>query len=537
MRIGVDVGGTNTDAVLMSGDRVLATNKSPTTADVSGGITSAIRSVLATAGCAPRELAAVMIGTTHFTNAFVERRRLTRIGVIRIGYPATTAIPPLYGWPAELLKQVGSESRIVAGGYEFDGTQIAPFDESAVGSTARRFRKAGLRSIAISAVFAPLNRQQEERAADIVRNEHPEAVVSLSSDFGRLGLLERENAAAMNAALADLASHVVASFAQALRELQIGAPFFISQNDGTLMTAEYAALHPVMTFASGPTNSMRGAALLARAQNALVIDIGGTTTDIGVLQHGFPRESSMNAGIGGVRTNFRMPDIVSVGLGGGSIVSPDGAVVGPQSLGYRIIEDALVFGGSVLTATDIVVAAGLAEVGDRRKVSHLDARTVERALESMRAMVERGVERIKLNASEVPVILVGGGSILINGQLRGASQVIVPPHHAVANAVGAAIAQAGGEVDRYYSYDQLGRDAALEDAKAAAVQSAVAAGAVAKTVIIVDVQEYPIAYLGGGMTRVRIKAVGEMHFGSAGTGAGTGAVAGAAFGVDGGRDR
>jgi N-methylhydantoinase A/oxoprolinase/acetone carboxylase beta subunit len=511
MRIGVDVGGTNTDAVLMDGQTVVAATKTPTTGDVSSGIAAAIRTVLAEGNCAPDRLTAVMIGTTHFTNAFVERRRLTRIGVIRIGAPATTAIPPLYGWPRALLDVVYGDARIVAGGFEFDGRVISPFDETAVAEAARGFRRAGLGSVAISSVFAPVNRQQEDRAAEIVRNEIPDVGISLSADFGRLGLLERENAAAMNASLLGLAAHVIQSFGRALAELNITAPFFISQNDGTLMSAAFAAAHPVMTFASGPTNSMRGAALLAGATEALVIDIGGTTTDVGFLLNGFPRESAMTADIGGVRTNFRMPDLVSVGLGGGSIVRANGEVtIGPDSVGYEIIRQGRVFGGPVLTATDIAVAAGWVDIGDRSRVKDVDAATIQAAIALIKRKIESGVERIKLSAAPAPAILVGGGSILVQGALEGVSDIITPPNHAVANAVGAAIAQAGGEVDRYFSYERLGRDAALAEAREAAIESAVAAGARADSVQIVEVEELPIAYLAGGTTRVRMRAVGEM---------------------------
>ena len=513
MRIGVDVGGTNTDAVLMDGKRVVASTKTATTEDVGSGIATAIAHVLRAGKVTPDSLFAVMIGTTHFTNAFVERRRLARVGVIRLGYPASTAIPPLYGWPDALLAEVGAPSYIVGGGYEYNGTLIAPFDESAVANAARNFRRDGLRAVAVSCVFAPVNSEQEHRAAHIIKNEHPDAVVSLSSQFGRLGLIERENAAVMNASLLELAAHVISSFKTALQGLNIIAPLYITQNDGTLMTAQYAALHPVMTFASGPTNSMRGAAFLTRAQDAVVIDIGGTTTDIGFLRNGFPRESAMNSDIGGVRTNFRMPDVVSVGLGGGSLVRDDGNMtIGPQSVGYEILNKALVFGGTVLTATDIAVAAGLADIGDRGRVKNLDSALVNQSLALIQSLIARGIERVKVSAADVPAILVGGGSILVSGAIKGVSEFSRPENYAVANAIGAAIAQAGGEVDRYYSYDQVGRDAALQSAKDAAIQRALEAGAVPGTVSIVDTQEYPLAYLDGGTTRVRVKAVGEMGF-------------------------
>jgi N-methylhydantoinase A/oxoprolinase/acetone carboxylase beta subunit len=512
----VDVGGTNTDAVVMDGSRVLAAMKTPTTADVSTGIENAVRGVLVKAHTQPTSVVAVMIGTTHFTNAFVERRQLTRIGVIRIAFPATTAIPPLYGWPEALAREVYGESRIVPGGYEFDGREISPFDEIAVREAARSFRRAGLRSIAISSAFAPLNRSMEDRAAEIVMNEIPEVAVSRSADFGRLGLLERENATAMNASLLGLAEHVIRSFGQALTTLKISAPLFISQNDGTLMSAAQAARYPVMTFASGPTNSMRGAALLAQVSDALVVDIGGTTTDVGYLHEGFPRESALSVDIGGVRTNFRMPDVISVGIGGGSIIDHGRTIhVGPKSVGYQLTTKALVFGGDTLTASDIAVAAGLADIGDRDRVRHLEPVFVRECLAAIRQGIESGVDRIKLSAAALPAILVGGGSILVEGALDGVSAITVPPHHAVANAVGAAIAQTSGEVDGCYSYEQIGRDSAIAGARELAMQRAVAAGALESTVRITEVEELPLAYLPGGTTRIRVRAVGDMTLGPA----------------------
>jgi N-methylhydantoinase A/oxoprolinase/acetone carboxylase beta subunit len=142
----------------------------------------------------------------------------------------------------------------------------------------------------------------------------------------------------------------------------IRAPLYVSQNDGILTSAAYAARTPVLTFGSGPTNSMRGAAFLTGLRDAIVMDVGGTTTDIGALVNGFPRESSVAVNIGGVRTNFRMPDILSLGLGGGTRIwveeAGGGIRIGPDSVGYRLLEEAFVFGGSTLTASDIAVKAG-----------------------------------------------------------------------------------------------------------------------------------------------------------------------------------
>ena len=322
MRIGVDVGGTNTDAVLMDGATVVSSTKTPTTANVSEGIATALRTVINESDVDRSQIAGVMIGTTHFTNAVVERRRLTPTACIRLGLPATACLPPMVDWPQDLREIVGGSIHLAHGGHEFDGREISEFQPDEVREIAERIRAAGLKAIAISSVFSPVNAAFEERCAQIVRSVIPDADITLSSEIGRIGLLERENAAIMNSCLRNLAARTVDGFKAALDELQIRAPFYISQNDGTLMNADYAKEYPVLTFASGPTNSMRGAAFLSGLRDAIVVDVGGTTTDIGVLQHGFPRAVALAVDIGGVRTNFRMPDTYSIGLGGGSIIYP-----------------------------------------------------------------------------------------------------------------------------------------------------------------------------------------------------------------------
>lgn len=512
LRIGVDVGGTNTDAVLMREGEVLASVKSPTTAQVGDGIVAAIAHVMKQADISPEAIGIVSIGTTHFTNAFVERRGLDRVGVLRIGLPAAKALPPLTDWPDDIAAEVAADIEMVRGGFQFDGRPYADLDEAGVAAAARRFRKQGIKSVAISAVFAPLNGAMEERAGEIVSSEHPGSSLTLSYDIGRIGLLERENAGIMNASLATLATETVGGFRTALKKLGITAPFYISQNDGTLMSADFVEKYPVLTFASGPTNSMRGGARLAGLKDALVADIGGTTTDIGVLRGGFPRESSIMTDIGGVRTNFRMPDVCAIGLGGGSLVSVDGdrVKVGPKSVGYRITEKALVFGGDVLTATDIAVAAGYADIGDHDRVRHLDPAMVEAAVMEMHRLVEDGIDRMKTTGGAAPLILVGGGSVLINRALKGVSEIHTHEEAGVANAIGASIARVGGELDKVVSYDGEGREAAITAAVSEANERAVAAGADAASLETMDIEELPLAYMPGGSVRLRIKVAGDL---------------------------
>lgn len=512
MRIGVDVGGTNTDAVLMDGDLVVASHKSPTSQNIKDGVVDAITNIMSGGGANPSDINAVMIGTTQFTNAFVERRGLLPVGVVRLALPATSALPPMIDWPEDIAAALGEHVYLVKGGYEFDARNISPLDENAIAEAARDMRAKGIRAVAICGVFSPVKADMEERAAQIILSEQPDASITLSSRIGKIGLLERENAAIMNASLADLSVQVVNSFKEALFKLKISAPFYISQNDGTLMSSEHVEKYPVLTFSSGPTNSMRGAAYLSKLKDAIVADIGGTTTDIGVLVKGFPRESSVTVDIGGVRTNFRMPDIISLGLGGGSLVAEGEEIeIGPKSVGYRLSEKSLVFGGDTLTTTDIAVAAGYATgIGQSERLAGLSAELIKSSVEKIHSIIANGVDRIKTSAEPVPLILVGGGSVLINQDIEGCSEVIVPEHAGVANAIGASIAQVGAEVEKVYSYEVIGRDNAIADIRQAAIAAVVEAGAEEASVELIDFEEIPLSYVPGNAVRLRAKTAGDL---------------------------
>jgi N-methylhydantoinase A/oxoprolinase/acetone carboxylase beta subunit len=281
----------------------------------------------------------------------------------------------------------------------------------------------------------------------------------------------------------------------------------MTQNDGTVMRADFAEEFPIYSFASGPTNSMRGAAFLSGLDDAIVVDVGGTTTDVGVLQAGFPREANNVVEISSVRTLFRMPDLLSIGLGGGSLISPDGMTIGPQSVGHRITSEALVFGGDALTATDIAVAAGLVDLGDREVTASLDSTQIKAARGRMTAMIDEAVDRMKVDATPVPLIAVGGGAFLVPDDLPGVSEVIQVEHRGVANAVGAAIAQVSGEVDQVFN--DTGRIAAIEDATRLAKQRTVQAGADPDTLTVVEVEDLPLSYVPGDALRVHVRVVGD----------------------------
>jgi N-methylhydantoinase A/oxoprolinase/acetone carboxylase beta subunit len=506
-RIGIDVGGTNTDAVLIADDSVVHSVKRPTTADVTSGILDALKALRAEPA-AGGTVDAVVIGTTHFINAVIQRKHLIEIGAIRIGLPASASLPPFCDWPPDLADKVAGEVVMLEGGHDYDGRPIMPFDAAGMRAAARRIRDRGIRAVAVSSIFSPLDPGCERLARDILAEICPDVAVTLSSDLGRIGLLERENAALLNAALHELAVTTVAAFRRAIADSGLDAPLYLTQNDGTVMHAELATAFPVMSFASGATNSMRGAAHLSGLDEAMVVDVGGTTSDVGQLRHGFPREANAVVTIGGVRTLFRMPDLLSIGLGGGSHVSESPVRVGPLSVGYRLTDEALVFGGSQLTASDIAVAAGLVAIGDRARVAHLSADLVRAGLADARRKLEEAIDRMKTEARDVPLVAVGGGAFLVPERLAGVSEIIRVPHGDCANAVGAAIAQVSGEADQVFR--DFSREEAIAAARRLAEDRAVEAGAERASLKTVDVEDMPIAYLPGNALRVRVRVAGAI---------------------------
>lgn len=513
-KLGIDVGGTNTDAVLIDEtQKVVAEVKNPTSGDIYEGILGAIRNVLAVSGVNPAEIRQAMLGTTQCTNAIVERKGLEPVAVLRIGAPATLGIPPMVDWADDIKKVVAAQA-IIGGGFEYDGKQLWPLDEDAV----RKFFESvqgRVRSVAISCVFSTVRNDHELRAAELCREVMGDGVhISISSEIGSMGLIERENAAILNAALYRVAERFTDGFAKSLAELGVtNADIYLSQNDGTLMTMEHARRYPILTIACGPTNSIRGASYLSSLRDALVVDVGGTTTDLGVIRNGFPRESSVAVTIGGVRTNFRMPDVLTIGLGGGSIVrrhKDGGVTVGPDSVGYRITERALIFGGDTVTATDIAVRLGMFELGDKNKTDCISDEVAEKAMDAIWRLAEDAIDAMKVSGGDVDVILVGGGSIILPGRLSGAGSVTKPEHFGTANAIGSAISKVSGTFEKLIDYDKVPRDEALAEAKREAADMAVNAGAIRETVEIIEVEDVPLAYYPGNTNRVKIKAAGDL---------------------------
>jgi DUF917 family protein len=479
-----------------------------------------------TASVDPFSVASVTIGTTHFVNAVVTRdsTRLSKVAVLRLSGPFSKHAPPGVDWPASLRKIIIGHHALLKGGLEVDGSLISDIKEQEIVEQCKMIREKNIKSVVVNSVFSPIDtiERQEERAAEIIKRELGDQVdVVLSKTVANLGFLERENAAILNASILSFARKTVALFQDPIKKLGLHCPVFITQNDGTILSGEAASRLPIRTFSSGPTNSMRGAAFLIgkedqQGEAMMVVDVGGTTTDVGLLlANGFPRQQAAYSELSGVRMNFSYPDVKSIGLGGGSLVRrvQDKLQVGPESVGYKLPEKALVFGGDTPTTTDYMVALSPElKIGDPEKVrGKLNDEDLRDFQNEVKSMLEHIIDTMKTAPEDIPVLLVGGGAIIAPDTLRGASRVIKPKWSGVANAIGAAMARVSAVIDTVKSTEKQTSKEILAEISEAAKQKTIEAGALPDSVQVVEVEDLPLQYV-ANQTRFIVRAAGDFDF-------------------------
>lgn len=528
---------------------VVASRKAPTTPDVTTGITNAVRAVVETAQVALSSFSCIIIGTTHFVNAVVQRApSLQRVTVIRLCGGAEhgfgRGLPPFIDFPADLRSTIQSpQVYFCEGGFQISGTEISQLDEAEIERVAEDILKANVPNVVISGMYSPIDHGHETRARNIMKKYWEKNAgssfnprITLSHEVSGLGFLARENASILNATLRPLAERTIYSYHKAMETIFEDTPYtlYLTQNDGSVLSAHEAIELPIRTFNSGPTNSIRGGEFLWRAATSsdqeitekeplIVIDIGGTTSDSGLLlPNGLPRMSSIMCIVGGVRTNFALPAVESIGLGGGSIVrtNNEGLSVGPESVGLDLLTKSKLFGGDYLTATDVAAASGIntpneqdyfSKVGDIERVRKLRLDVIQSAQDVMRQKIEKLVDRTKIQKGDINVLTVGGGApiLRIDKPLAGVRAVRTVKGGEVANAVGAAISRVSGIVDTVVDTSNQTIKEAQDMVADLARQKAVDNGAKPETVEIAEVTILPIQYV-DARARILIRAVGEL---------------------------
>jgi len=376
IRIGVDTGGTFTDVVALDEETgELATTKTPSTpADPAEGFLAGIGKVLGHLGVGGESVAAVAHGTTVATNALLEGRVgelgfVTTEGYRHILEIARQSVPDGYGnsyfWvkpprivPADRVKTVG-------GRLAHDGSEIRPFDADQAAAVARWFRDRGIDTIGVCLLHSYANPDHERRMRDVLAREHPEAVVSISSEVLReYREYERSVTTLVDAAVKPRIRRYVATIAQRLATLgPQRIPFSIMQSNGGVLSAEEVVNQPITTVLSGPAAGALGAARVAEAAGVdavIALDGGGTSTDVTVVVDGRPALTTEGS-VGAYPSKIPMIDVVTVGAGGGSVawISPEGTLkVGPRSAGADPGPLCYRAGGTEATVTDAHLILG-----------------------------------------------------------------------------------------------------------------------------------------------------------------------------------
>lgn len=315
--LGLDTGGTFTDAVLLaSGRRVIASAKALTTPwNLALGIGRAIRAVLAepSAGAVRAEVGLVSVSTTLATNAVVENR-FSPVCTLLIGFDQAMAERSGIG-----RRGSGTVVRI-AGGHGATGEEAAPLDELAI-ERAVAEHEVTVEAFAVAANFSVRNPAHELRARQIIRSLSRKPVTCAHELSSKLDAPRRALTATLNARLTPQIRHLIEALSSVLAAESIDAPLMIVKGDGSLMRADVALEYPVETILSGPAASVVGAGFLTGIRDFVVSDMGGTTTDIAVVSDGRPASRAEGALVGGWRTMVEAVDVRTSGLGGDSEVS------------------------------------------------------------------------------------------------------------------------------------------------------------------------------------------------------------------------
>lgn len=380
IRIGIDTGGTFTDVVAFDEDSgELVTTKTPSTpSNPADGFMAGIDKVLGLMGLPAGHgdaISAVSHGTTVATNQLLEGK-VDRLGFVTTeGYEAMLeiarqSVPDGYGnsyfWvkperivPRHLVKGVG-------GRLDFTGAEVRPFDEDGAREVARWFRAQGINTLGVCFLHAYANPEHEERMRAVLAEEHPDAVVSLSSEVLR-EYREYERAmttlvdAAVKPRLSAYVNNIKARLAEYAGERKV--PFYVMKSNGGVLSADEVVHQPITTVLSGPAAGALGAALIAKVagfDKVLTSDGGGTSTDVSVVIDGNPTLTTEGS-VGAFPSKIPMIDVVTVGAGGGSIawLSPEGTLkVGPHSAGADPGPLCYGKGGTDVTITDAHVFLG-----------------------------------------------------------------------------------------------------------------------------------------------------------------------------------
>lgn len=506
MKLGIDVGGTHTDAVILSDDgRLIGQAKQATGQDILSGIRGAVKAAIREASIEPDVVQGIFIGSTHILNALLHAKGLTDTALIRIcSHPSRMRAGE--SWPETISRHIRCVEHL-RGGYELDGSRRHALDfQELLPGLVEKIAQSGARAVAIAGTFSPLYHEEEQMLAEMIRQSLPGVMVTMSHQIGGLGYLQRENASLLNALLSHVMQDAINGLAGVMQELGFSCPYWFTQNDGSLMTLADAAAFPILTIASGVANSMRGASYLTGLKDCVVVDMGGSTTEVGIVSDGEPLELGSDSVISGIRLNVRLPKSTSLPFGGESRL---GMADGEPKLFVQAEA------GQTVRLTDLFLQLhpqafpnGYARAAS---TTLLPKREAEALAKHVIDILRETIDRVQPVKDKLPVVLVGGGSpLLVDRLFFKYGDVFHPPGYPICNAIGACMAPVSARIDRIMWLDHRSKDEVLEEVKQELFHAVERSGARRESIRLVRVEEIPFDYYKGEVIRFRLKAVGQL---------------------------
>lgn len=450
MKLGVDVGSKSTDAVLINkAGSLIGAAKHPTSADILSGISYCINKVLDDAYLSSSELRGVFIGTTHLLGALVSNKDLANTALLRI-VKQDTLMKSMIGWPKSLKDNIKS-LHCVTSRNDYKKANMISLDYTAsLRMLKREIAQDGIESVCIVGTLSPLYESEENAIKQAIATAFPDLPITTSHQLGTIGFIERENTALLNAILAKVIRKTLNGLSQLFLDLSIECPYWFIQNNGSIMDAQEAVEHPLLTIGSGVANSFRGASILSGFKDCIVVDIGGSAIDIGRVRDGHVEETALNSNLLGIHIHVPMPKSISL--------------------------------------------------------------PIDRELQKMTGDIKDAIEQLQVREVNLPIVFVGGASSLFDEALFGKyTRFIHPAGYAFCSAVGACHTTLSSQVDKVYWLHNRSKEDIIEEIKGDLFNELRAKGAKKESIKMTSFEEYPFDYLKGEVLRIRAKAVGQLN--------------------------